>query len=231
MVLILSILISMFAVCAPGQGDSADLSDVLSRIDSKSARIDSLKATFRQVKHSEILRRPLVSSGMVRVLKDRVRWDTTLPSPSVLCASGEGVRIFYPDLAVVEVYALGDRLSQLAGSPVFRLTEIRKHFAIEADPGLSAKGILTLRLTPRTEDLRKHLKRIILGVESESGIVRNVTIINADAEKTEMFFDDVTVNPALVASDLELDLPDGVRIVHPLGGDGSGDVAVEEAGS
>ena len=227
---LLSLAFSVLILCSSGRQDDTDLSKALSDIDSKSSTINTLHASFRQVKHSDILRRPLVSSGSVRMSRDRVRWDTRTPGASVLVASKDDVRIYYPDLSVLEVYALGDQLSQLAGSPVFRLARIQRFFKIESDLRASARGLIQLELIPRTDELKKHLKSIRLGVHEETGIVREVVMFNADDEKTEMFFDDVRTNAPIAAGELEIVVPEGVRVVHPLGDDGSSGASDQEVG-
>ena len=227
---LLSLVFSVLILCSSGRQADTDLSEALSDLDSKSSTIKTLHASFRQIKHSDILRRPLVSSGSVRMSRDRVRWDTRTPAASVLVASKDDVRIFYPDLSVLEIYALGDQMSQLAGSPVFRLARIQRFFTIESDLRTSARGFMQLQLTPRTEELKKHLKSIRLGVHVETGLVREVVMFNADDEKTEMFFDDVRTNAPIAAGELEIVAPEGVRVVHPLGEDGSPTASDQEVG-
>jgi outer membrane lipoprotein-sorting protein len=225
--LILSSFFCALMMLFPGQADQRQLAGVLAQIDSKSNEIVTLNATFRQVKHSDILRRPLVSSGVVRMLKDRVRWDTEAPHPSVLMATKDDVRIYYPDLSVLEIYALSDQLSQLAGSPVFRLSEIKRHFAIESDLEDTKSGLVFLTLIPREEELRKHLKSIRLGVHVKTGVVRQAVIRNTDDEKTEMFFDDIRINLPMDSNDLQMVLPVDVETIHPLGDDRSKVSSVE----
>ena len=217
--LILSCLCCALVAGSPLQELSSDLPEVLRQIDQHSSRITTLKAKFKQVKHSDLLRKPLTSSGIVRMLEDRVRWDTELPSTSVLMASSEGVRIYYPDLRVVEIYPLSDRLKQLAGSPVFRLSELSRHFTIQSDLEVSESGELSLDLVPSDESLGKHLRSIHLDVHVDTGIVRRAEVLNADDERTEIIFEGIRINSPMDASDIELRVPDDARTVHPLGKD------------
>ena len=217
--LILSFLCCALVAGSPLQELSSDLPEVLRQIDQHSSRITTLKAKFKQVKHSDLLRKPLTSSGIVRMLEDRVRWDTELPSTSILMASSEGVRIYYPDLRVVEIYPLSDRLKQLAGSPVFRLSELSRHFTIQSDLEVSESGELSLDLVPSDESLGKHLRSIRLDVHVDTGIVRRAEVLNADDERTEITFEGIRINSPMDASDIELRVPDDARTVHPLGKD------------
>ena len=227
--LILSCLCGALIAVSHTQEISTDLPQMLARIDAQSSGIKSLKANFRQVKHSSILRKPLVSSGVVRMLEDRVRWDTEAPKASVLVMSKEGIRIYYPDLGVVEVYRLSDQLRQLAGSPVFRLSELNRHFTIGSDLQISESGVLSLDLVPRDESLQKHLKSIRLDVQVETGIVRQVELRNADDERTEISFAGIQLNPGLDTGDLTLRVPENVRTVYPLGQDQDPDTSGDEA--
>ena len=163
------------------------------------------------------------------MLEDRVRWDTEAPKASVLVMSKEGIRIYYPDLGVVEVYRLSDQLRQLAGSPVFRLSELNRHFTIGSDLQISESGVLSLDLVPRDESLQKHLKSIRLDVQVETGIVRQVELRNADDERTEISFAGIQLNPGLDTGDLTLRVPENVRTVYPLGQDQDPDTSGDEA--
>ncbi len=201
------------------QDDDA-LSALLALLDEKAAKITDLSATFKQEKHTAILRRPLVSSGTVRVRPPLVRWDTDRPHASSMLVSREEVRIFYPDQATVEIYDLTGQLGQIAASPIFRLAALREHFIIERSAPREGEepvaGRVELRLTPRAQALRDHLQEIRLGVDEDSALVRRAEIVNADAERTVMTFDRVKVNPGLTPEELALKLPRGTTVVRPL---------------
>lgn len=204
---------------APAHDDDA-LSATLALLDEKAAKITNLSATFTQEKHTAILRRPLVSSGTVRVRPPLVRWDTVHPHASSMLVSQKEVRIFYPDQATVEIYDLTGQLGQLAASPIFRLAALREHFTIErAAPREGEKpvaGRVELRFTPRAQALRDHLQEVWLGVDEDSALVRRAEIINSDGERTVMTFDHIKVNPGLVPGALALEIPPGTNIVRPL---------------
>lgn len=203
----------------PAQDDDA-LGALLALLDQKAAKITDLSAKFTQEKHTAILRRPLVSSGTVRVRPPLVRWDTDRPHASSMLVSREEVRIFYPDQATVEIYDLTDQLGQIAASPIFRLAALREHFTIErAVPREGEKpvaGRLELRLAPRARALRDHLQEIRLGVDEDSALVRRAEIVNSDGERTVMIFDHVKVNPGLAPEALVLEIPRGTTVVRPL---------------
>ncbi len=193
---------------------------LLALLDEKAANITDLSATFTQEKHTAILRRPLVSSGTVRVRPPLVRWDTDKPYASNMLVSKKEVRIYYPDQATVEIYDLTGQLGQLAASPIFRLKALREHFTIERAPlrenEKPVAGRVELRLTPRAKALRDHLQEIRLSVDEDSALVRRAEIVNSDGERTVMKFDRIKVNPGLSASALVLDIPPGTDIVRPL---------------
>lgn len=203
--------------------DDDTLGALLALLDEKAAKITDLSATFTQEKHTAILRRPLVSSGTVRVRPPLVRWDTDRPHASKMLVSQKEVRIFYPDQATVEIYDLAGQLGQLAASPIFRLAALREHFTIErAAPREGEKpvaGRVELRLTPRAQALRDHIQEIRLGVDEDSALVRRVEIVNSDGERTVMTFDRIKVNPGLVPGALALEIPSGTNIVRPLAPD------------
>ncbi len=68
---------------APAKTDPA-FEAKLADIDARAGRIQDYTARFEQQKYTALLRKPLVSSGVVKVLGPVVRWDTEKPEPAVL---------------------------------------------------------------------------------------------------------------------------------------------------
>src|SRR5437868_12890448 len=112
-----------------------------------------------------MLKKPLVSSGRVRMKGSVVRWDTAAPEPAVLHSDGREIRMFYPRQRVVEVYPIDKRITDLAASPLPRLAALREHFRIEpAGPAVelfrgagdqSKTDRVSLRLTPMDPFLKE----------------------------------------------------------------------------
>lgn len=194
----------------------------LDEIDSRAAKIQSLAADFEQKKFTALLRKPLVSSGRVRVRGSVMRWDTQKPEETVLYIDPREARVYYPRQKALEVYPLDSRLGELAASPLPRLAALRERFefeqvpAADLDRSADARQFIALKLTPKEASLRQYVTqvRVLLDVKAAHIVVAEVT--DGDGERTVLRFSRVQINPDL--GDLELKVPPGTRVSHPLEG-------------
>lgn len=160
------------AAAGPGMTAPPSEDPVLIRrlevIDAYAAGITDLTATFDQRRHTALLRKPLVSSGRVRLKGSVIRWDTAAPGASVLVIDATSLRILYPEQRALEIYPMESGLSRLASTPLPRLKVIREQFVIreckpsEMDGGLAAgtTAALAIVLTPTGEDLKKYVREV-----------------------------------------------------------------------
>ena len=192
---------------------AAELDD----IDRRAGQVKDLTAHFEQKKFTALLKKPLVSSGRVRMRGAMVRWDTEVPEPAVLHCDGREIRMYYPRQRAAEVYPLDRRLTDLAASPLPRLAALRQHFSIERDPAAdAARGTIALRLTPTDEFLKEHVDQVLVRLDVESACVLGVEVQDADGDRTRIAFTDVKLNSGVGAAEVELSLPPGTKVSRPL---------------
>lgn len=196
----------------------------LTELDRRMEQISDLTADFEQQKHTAMLRRPLVSSGTVRVAGQRTRWDTRQPMQTVMLIDPKQVQMYYPEHRTLEIYALEQRLGQLAASPVPRLAVLREYFAIERasiddlrDPESQGR-FLALRLTPLDPALARHLQQVRVLIDLEAAVGVKLETTDADGERTVIRFRNVRINQGLSDADLELHVPEGTKVSRPLAG-------------
>jgi outer membrane lipoprotein-sorting protein len=206
------------------------LDALLKDIDQRAAMTADLAGRFTQEKHTALLRKPLVSSGRIRMKGSVVRWDTEQPEPGVLHSDGREIRLYYPKQSVVEVYPIDRRLSDLAASPLPRLDALRQYFRIEALPADRAPkdergdaNRLSLRLTPANDYLAQHVEEVRVTLDVAAAYVVRVEMDDADGDRTVIRFGDVKTNTGLKDLELNLVLPPGTKVSRPLeGGKGGG---------
>ena len=232
------------AAALPASGQTTDqqapriepaLRQRLERIDRRAAEVEDLTAAFEQRKFTPLLREPLVSRGRVLVVGRRSRWETAEPRRSIAVIDPERVRIYYPRQETVEVYQVGERLRGAVASPLPRLDRLLEHFHIEHATSGDAESprdererneagdtkeenVLRLRLTPLDEAIREHVERIEVALDTRTGLAERVAWRDPDGERTVMTFTEPRINRGLDAADLDLDLPPGTQVVHPLRG-------------
>lgn len=216
--------------------EDAGLIKRLEAIDARGAAITDLTANFEQIKHTPLLKKPLVSSGTLRVKGSVVRWETTKPEPSTMRIDERELRIFYPKQSVVEAYPIAADMRRMTASPLPRLAAIRSEFFIsgvdvkELDPAASNDGAIGMLLTPKSDSLKEHVATVRVLIDIASACATRVEITDPDGERTEIVFSRMRTNTGLKDSDLALEVPSGVKVVHLLEGASSRATPTPEGG-
>lgn len=190
-------------------------------IDSRAAAIDDLTADFEQQKFTAMLKKPLVSSGQVFVRGSAMLWDTRKPEHNVLQITEREARIYYPAQKTIEVYAVQQKLGQLAASPLPRLSVLLEHFTFEP-LALSEMGekdeanYLALKMTPTQAELREHVEQVRVLLDARQGLIVRLEMRDPDGDRTLLTFSNVKMNVGLRDEQLAIDAPADVKITRPL---------------
>jgi outer membrane lipoprotein-sorting protein len=214
------------AVCAPATQPAPPvdpaLMEKMNAIDAKAAKISTLVADFEQKKFTALLRKPLLSSGVVKVKGNAMRWDTEKPEPSVMLVGEKNVQLYYPAQKTVEEYTLDQRLAELAASPLPRLAVLKARFSFaeipvhDIDPQADAAKFLALKLTPIDKELAEHVQEVRVLLDSAGGYIVQAELTDADGDRTVIQFRKVSVNAEV--GDLGLKVPPGTKFTRPLEG-------------
>jgi outer membrane lipoprotein-sorting protein len=194
----------------------------LTEIDSRAGKIKSLSANFEQQKFTALLRKPLESSGTVRINGSVMRWDTKQPEPSVLWINGKEAKVYYPNQKSLEIYPMDRRMADLAASPLPRLDVLKARFAFrqidnrELDKSAPADRFIALELTPTDPALVEHVKRVRVLLDVAGAYIMKAEMTDSDGDRTVLSFRDVQLNAAV--GDLALAVPPGTAVTRPLEG-------------
>jgi len=201
----------------------SDFQERLRALDAGVKGIDDLRANFEQHRHTPLLRRPLVSNGTVLAVGDRMRWDTMRPHQSSMLVGDEAVELYYPEDGLIEMYPVDQGFMDLAGVPMPRLAALSKRFEVtpisplDLDPHCNTDRYFAMALTPRTEDLRRHVTGVRMLIDGSRSIATKVILSGPDGDRTEITFSDIHLNTGVQTDRLKLNVPDGTRRVRPLG--------------
>jgi outer membrane lipoprotein-sorting protein len=205
------------------------LAAALGAIDQKVARIEDLRADFRQEKRTALLKRPLVSTGTLLVKGSRTLWKTIEPEPTAMLIDGEQIRIFYPKEKVLEIYPIQGQLGALAASPLPRLKVLEQFFAFERisvdqlKPGASEKKYLAVKLTPVDPSLAKHITQVLVLLDRRSGFILEARTLDPGGDRTTLRFSNLRANTGVKDAAMALNVRAGTKISRPLeGADGAG---------
>lgn len=193
-------------------------------IDARASRITSMVAHFQQEKFTALMRKPIVSSGTIRIKGSMMRWDTTEPYPSTMLFSDREAKIFYPNPApgTLEIYSLDQRMAEMAASPLPQLKVLKETFTFaqipvhEMDVNAKEEGFLALRMTPREPSLKEHVQEVRVLLDAQAGYIVRAEMTDADGDRTVLHFSQIKLN--VDPGKLELTVPAGTKIVHPLEG-------------
>lgn len=232
------VLISVGLACQPGAAPpterpatppaptEAERKVWLSRLeaaDAAMAKVVDLRADFEQRRHTSLLKRPLVSKGVVLTKGERVRWDTATPRLSSLVIGGGEIRMYYPADKLVEVYPVGEGFKDLAGAPLPRMSVMQERFDISplAASEMGAVGadsaVMAVLLAPKSTELQRHIRSVKVLLNTVSGVATRVVITDPEGEETEILFSNIRLNSGVKDTEVQLNLPDDVRVSRPLG--------------
>ncbi len=207
----------------PAGAASEQFAKRLEAVDAGMAKVTNLRADFEQRRRTRLLKRPLVSRGTVLTKGDLVRWDAVSPRESALVIGHGAIRMYYPADKLVELYPVGEGFRDLAGAPLPRLSALRERFVLSplaaSDPAMKDEDeqLLGVLLTPKGDELRKHVTSVKVIIDEAGPVAKKVVITDAEGEETEIVFSHTRLNGGVRDDEIELELPEGVRVSKPLG--------------
>jgi outer membrane lipoprotein-sorting protein len=206
-------------------GVDKDFWKQLVEIDARGGVVKDLSANFTQQKYTPLMKKPLVSTGTIKIKGGTALWNTTQPAPTVMRIDERDLHLFYPDQKVVEVYAVDQKMGPLAASPFPRLALIKPHFSFERGAakgllpaGADASKYVAVRMRPIDAEMRKHIDEVTVLLEIATGLVLRAQTVDPDGDRIVLTFSDMKVNAGLTDKDVQMTLPAGVKVTRPLEG-------------
>ncbi|MCP4809572.1 MAG: outer membrane lipoprotein carrier protein LolA [Proteobacteria bacterium] len=158
----------------------------------------SLSADFTQVRHSQLLSRPITSSGTLAFERpDRMAWTVTAPARSTFILDGAKVGMAYPDLGMREEIDLASNAevaSLVQGMMVWLggdLETVSKDYDVAWASGTPSVATLT----PKDDKLSAIIGTLDLSIAEST--IQKVVITEPDGDRVEITFDNVTPNATL----------------------------------
>ncbi len=222
---------------AEASTDAERFAKRLETVDAAMTKVGDLRADFVQRRTTPLLKKPLVSNGVVRTKGDRVRWDTVSPRASSLVVGHDSIRMYYPADQLVEIYPAGDGFKDIAGAPLPRLSSLKAKFDLtpltlgDLGGANTDANLLAVLLTPKDESLRRHIASVRVLIDESQPAALRVEISDPDGEVTVIEFSHVEVNRGMKDDEVELTLPAGTRVSKPLGEGASGTQGDERGGA
>lgn len=206
------------------QAAASDFDRQLDSLNGKTLQTSDLRAHFKQSKRTPLLTDPLVTEGTVLAMGSTALWRNEGPDEVRTQIKDHRLKMYYVKRHLVEDYPIAGRLEELAASPLPRLEVLRSLFTLSPDDGQNLAGAASnfvfVRLDPRSDDLRKYIDHVRVGLDPATGLVNIFEMTDPDGDVTTIRFSKIEVDVGLKPDDLDLHA-DGAKVVRPLEGSGT----------
>ncbi len=174
----------------------------------------SLYMVFTQEKHLPMLRQPLVAQGELWLKGETLLYvltNTAGEKELTVRLDKQTVRTYYPLLNTLEVIdlqttgALPQSLSFWQADPVV----LARDYALDL---LQAAGLHTLRLVPKDARVPLQEMRLVLRDFQPQELVQ----VEKNGTRILMHITTFTINPEISEAQLDLHIPAGTKVTHPL---------------
>lgn len=180
----------------------------------KEARTFSAKVV--QSRRTELLDKPIVSSGTMSYRRDPARlvFHLTEPRKAEIHLDKTSYQVFRPDEKRLERIDFDSEDVTAKILMVFepKTEEIGKAFSIRG--GESKDGQIEVGLLSTDEKFRKRLKKIALTIVEADGALRRIAYTDAEGDEVQFELSDVAINPDLGAEEFTLRIPEGTRVLR-----------------
>jgi len=200
----------------PLEPQAAPFEALVAKVSVRLEKIRDFEAEFVQRVHRPAFRKQIEERGTVAIKKPgRMRWEYRSPEQKLFVSDGRKTYFYIPEENQVIVshkpagaLALTDDspLALVAGSK--KLEEL---FRIEPSSSPAETGGSVLRLIPKTPSAE--LAGVEIEVDSESGSLRRVILVDVQHNKTEFVFEGVRENRGLSENLFRFVAPPGVQIL------------------
>lgn len=201
----------LFFLVLPAQ--AAGLDAVIQNLKNTYRHADSWQADFTQSTYVELLGREITKNGEMFLKK---------PGKLKIVYKGAHAKMYLSNGRRLWIYTEGDSQAELypnASAVLSRealgflqgLGELEKTFWVTEPKGSSPMKDASLELVSlKPRDTSSSIKKIVLGVEAKTGIVRETVLTNVSGNKTHYVFKNVRLNSTLENSFFEFKKPAGV---------------------
>lgn len=208
----------LLAVAASGQDAPADAAAkaALEKLAAKMKDVRTLTAKVVQSRKTELLDKPIVSSGTMayRRTPARLVFHLTEPRRAEIHLDQTSYQVYRPDEKRLERidFAGEDVTSKILMVFEPKADDIGKAFTVRG--GASKDGAIEVHLDSTNEQLRKRMKKIVLTVAEADGALRRIAYTDSEGDEIQFDLSEVVVNPELAAELFTLKTPEGTRVLR-----------------
>ena len=171
----------------------------------------TLSARIVQTRRTELLDKPIVSSGLMYYRREPARlvFHLSEPRKAEIHLDRNSYQVYRPDERRLERFDFGADSVPGMILMVFepKMAEIRKSFTIRG-------SALEVVLEPSDERARRRLKKIVLTISETDAALKGITTTDAEGDDVRFDLSDVAINPDVASSLFALQVPEGTRVLR-----------------
>ena len=193
------------------------LDEILVEMQKAGNSLETLAADFVQTDHDYILKDEAVSEGKLYLhLPGRVRWEHSAPSPKVLLIVDELVRVYNPTANQVQEIKRGKSGSSFGGDLLVGFGKSNENIGKNYDATLVEErdDAVVLKLVPKPDSTASIFTAIELTLDKKTWTPTRSVFHEPNRDRTDIRFDNVSLNEKLPGKIFELDLPADVEILR-----------------
>ena len=193
----------------------------LQKLSAKMKDVRTLTASVIQSRKTELLDKPIVSSGTMAYRRESARliFHLTEPRKAEILLDKSSYQVYRPDEKRLERIDFESEDVTAKILMVFepKADEIGKAFTVKG--GEVREGAIEVQLESSEERFRKRMKKIVLTIAEADGALRRIAYTDAEGDEVQFDLTKVEVNPELPADAFILKTPEGTRILRRTVGD------------
>src|SRR6185295_5894969 len=209
---------AMVVLVAAMQDTAADVAAkaALKKLAERFKEARTLSARVSQSRRSELLDKPLVSSGMMYYRRDPARlvFRLTEPRKAEVHMDRTSYQVYRPEEKRLERTDFEN--DEVTGKILMvfepKPDDLGKTFAVRG--GESKDGRIEVRLEPADEKVRRRLKRVSLTIAEADGALHRLSYFDGEGDEVTLDLSDVAINPDLSADLFTLQVPEGTRVLR-----------------
>jgi outer membrane lipoprotein-sorting protein len=176
----------------------------------------TLSAKIVQIRRTELLDKPLTSSGTMYYRREPARmvFRLTEPRKAEIHLDRTSYQVYRPDEKRLERFDFsgGDLSGKILMAFEPRTDEVGKAFVLHG--GQSRDGTIEVRLESSDEKVRKRLRSVTLWLAQADGALHRIVYVDGGGDEVEFDLSDVALNPELAPEVFALKIPEGTRVLE-----------------
>ncbi|MBN1503653.1 MAG: outer membrane lipoprotein carrier protein LolA [Candidatus Eisenbacteria bacterium] len=213
-VVVTTLFLVAFAIPLVGLAQKGGLEEFLGRVNEKLSTIETLSASFTQVRETSMPGQKMEASGKLFLDKPRkILLDYDRPERQKFLVSDTDVTVYVPSLKQVQKYGLSGNIESdklfVFWEP---LSKLQENFSM-TQVRLRGTRLKYVELVPKDKKTWEGLERITLGIDPDLLLPTFIDVEEVGGDRVKMSLSDVKTNPKLDSSVFELKLPAGVEVV------------------